>query len=549
MTPQGPEPHATSRERAGDDPRRTTPAAPCSTTCLAGLIATSTDRRRPARRRPRRGRYALLRVLTRPRRALHFGNPCRSSRCAGSSSPATGPSARWAARPASSATPKESGERTLNPVDLVGGLGRAIRAQLERFFEFEAPTPPDGQQLRLDAGPSTLDFLTRRRQTLQRQPDARPRGRRGPAGRQRHLHTEFSYQLLQSYGLPATAPGSTAARCRPVAPTSGATSSRGRPGTPRHGRPRARRPTTPLVTKTDGTKFGKTEGGTIWLDPELTSPRGLVPVLAQRRGRPRARRCCGFSFRTHEEIEALEEADAQRPHTRRTVPAALAAGRTRARAGSAPRAAAKALGQGDVRRDAPPPSEAALRPEGRTPTSPRGVDSAHRRRRAGAQRSRGLRGAGRRTIAEGGATSATGLRRPSRRPSLGSAPAPRTLDPAPAWASHRRHRSWVARPDRALIRRASRAAEPRGASVSRAALGRRRRDPPDLTCGPRVALMSSSSARQGERTPPFGGGPEPNPQPGTCPDGRAPLHPASAGSEQGKHGHDHRFDPVNAPIS
>ena len=29
---------------------------------------------------------------------------------------------------------------------------------------------------------------------------------------------------------------------------------------------------TPLITKADGTKFGKTEGGAVWLDPEMTSP-------------------------------------------------------------------------------------------------------------------------------------------------------------------------------------------------------------------------------------------------------------------------------------
>ncbi len=43
---------------------------------------------------------------------------------------------------------------------------------------------------------------------------------------------------------------------------------------------------TPLVTKADGTKFGKTETGTLWLDPELTIAVRLLPVLAQRR-RPR----------------------------------------------------------------------------------------------------------------------------------------------------------------------------------------------------------------------------------------------------------------------
>ena len=45
--------------------------------------------------------------------------------------------------------------------------------------------------------------------------------------------------------------------------------------------------TTPLITKADGTKFGKTESGTVWLDPELTTPVRVLPVLAQRRRRRR----------------------------------------------------------------------------------------------------------------------------------------------------------------------------------------------------------------------------------------------------------------------
>ena len=43
--------------------------------------------------------------------------------------------------------------------------------------------------------------------------------------------------------------------------------------------------TTPLVTKADGTKFGKTEGGTVWLDADADVALRLLPVLAQRRGR------------------------------------------------------------------------------------------------------------------------------------------------------------------------------------------------------------------------------------------------------------------------
>ena len=39
---------------------------------------------------------------------------------------------------------------------------------------------------------------------------------------------------------------------------------------------------TPLITKADGTKFGKTETGTVWLDPALTTPVRVLPVLDQR---------------------------------------------------------------------------------------------------------------------------------------------------------------------------------------------------------------------------------------------------------------------------
>ena len=46
---------------------------------------------------------------------------------------------------------------------------------------------------------------------------------------------------------------------------------------------------TPLITNSDGTKFGKSEGNAIWLDADLTSPVRVVPVLAQHRRRRRRR--------------------------------------------------------------------------------------------------------------------------------------------------------------------------------------------------------------------------------------------------------------------
>ncbi len=70
---------------------------------------------------------------------------------------------------------------------------------------------------------------------------------------------------------------------------------------------------TPLLTKADGTKFGKSAGGNIWLDPNLTSPYRFYQfwINADDRDVPKFLRY--FSLKTREEIEALEAAgDVQR---------------------------------------------------------------------------------------------------------------------------------------------------------------------------------------------------------------------------------------------
>jgi tyrosyl-tRNA synthetase len=74
--------------------------------------------------------------------------------------------------------------------------------------------------------------------------------------------------------------------------------------------------TTPLVTKADGSKFGKSEGGNVWLDANMTSPYKFyqfwlnvadeeVPMLIRR-----------FTLKTREEIESLEKAHLEAPHLR-----------------------------------------------------------------------------------------------------------------------------------------------------------------------------------------------------------------------------------------
>jgi tyrosyl-tRNA synthetase len=166
--------------------------------------------------------------------------------------------------------------------------------------------------------------------------------------------------------------------------------------------------TTPLVTKSDGTKFGKTESGTVWLDAELTSPYAwyqfwlntedaLVPSLLRI-----------FSFRGHEEIEALEESARERPQAREAQ-RALAQELTDLVHGPDERsrveAAAQALfGQGEVGALDLGTLEAALSEAPHAEVTAgewaEGLTVADALARSGLVASKG---AGRRTIAEGGA--------------------------------------------------------------------------------------------------------------------------------------------------
>ena len=73
---------------------------------------------------------------------------------------------------------------------------------------------------------------------------------------------------------------------------------------------------TPLVTKADGTKFGKSEGGAVWLDPAMTSPYAFYQFWINADDRDVSRYLRYFSFKTREELEELEKATAERPQAR-----------------------------------------------------------------------------------------------------------------------------------------------------------------------------------------------------------------------------------------
>jgi tyrosyl-tRNA synthetase len=74
--------------------------------------------------------------------------------------------------------------------------------------------------------------------------------------------------------------------------------------------------TTPLVLKADGTKFGKTESGTVWLDPGRTSPYLLYQFFLNADDAVVGQYLRYFTFLTHEQIEALDVETATRPERR-----------------------------------------------------------------------------------------------------------------------------------------------------------------------------------------------------------------------------------------
>ncbi|MCE6992834.1 tyrosine--tRNA ligase [Dyadobacter sp. CY323] len=74
--------------------------------------------------------------------------------------------------------------------------------------------------------------------------------------------------------------------------------------------------TTPLLTKSDGSKFGKSEGGNIWLDAEKTSPYEFYQFWLNQSDEDLPRYLRVFSLKSREDIEALETSHAAGPHLR-----------------------------------------------------------------------------------------------------------------------------------------------------------------------------------------------------------------------------------------
>ena len=211
----------------------------------------------------------------------------------------------------------KSAERTLLTAETVGGYVERIRSQLSRFLDFDgAAAAVLTNNLDWTTNLTTVDFLRDvgkhfsvnvmlSRDTVRRRLDA------GGIS-----FTEFSYLLLQSmdylelfrrYGCTLQIGGSDQwgnivggvdLIRRVEAATSHAL-------------------TVPLVTDASGEKFGKsTGGGSLWLDPELTSPYAWYQYWINTDDTDVVTRLRTFTFLTQEEIDALGETVTSRPAAR-----------------------------------------------------------------------------------------------------------------------------------------------------------------------------------------------------------------------------------------
>ncbi len=211
--------------------------------------------------------------------------------------------------------PKESAERTLNSPDVVAGWVERIREQLSPFVTY---TGENAAQLvnNLDwtGEMSVVEFL---RDVGKHFPVNKMLAREVVRARLETgiSFTEFSYQLLQAndffelhrrHGCQLQYGGSD--QWGNI--TAGVDYVRRRGAGP------VQAFTTPLVTKSDGTKFGKSESGAIWLDPQMTSPYAFYQFWVNADDRDVSRYLRYFSFRSREELEELEKATAERPQAR-----------------------------------------------------------------------------------------------------------------------------------------------------------------------------------------------------------------------------------------
>jgi tyrosyl-tRNA synthetase len=212
----------------------------------------------------------------------------------------------------------KSAERVLNSREVVAQWVERFRAEIGRFLDLDEDSPNGGivvSNLDWTAPLSTIDFLRDigKHFSVNRMLDREVvKNRLESTG---ISYTEFSYQVLQSmdflelyrrYGCTLQIGGSDQWGNL----TAGVGLIRSADGGSAHAL------ATPLITKPDGTKYGKTEGGAIWLSTDLMSAYAFYQFWLNVEDAGVGNLLRVFTFRTREEIEALEVAARERPAAR-----------------------------------------------------------------------------------------------------------------------------------------------------------------------------------------------------------------------------------------
>ncbi len=208
-------------------------------------------------------------------------------------------------------------ERSLNTTEIVEQWVNRIKGQLSKFMDFDTSVNPARMVNNLDwtAPLSAIDFLRdigkhfSVNQMLNKEAVSSRLNKDGIS------YTEFSYQVLQAmdylelykrYNCTLQLGGSdqwgniTAGLDLIRRVESGS----------------AHALTIPLLTKADGTKFGKTAGGAVWLDPEMTSPYAFFQYWLNSDDADVINFLKVFSFKTRDEIEALAARHSENPGAR-----------------------------------------------------------------------------------------------------------------------------------------------------------------------------------------------------------------------------------------
>ena len=213
----------------------------------------------------------------------------------------------------------KSAERSLLTKEQIAANVAAVRPQLGRFLDFETPANPARLVDNVDwtAGLSYLDFLREVGKhfsvnVMVAKESVRARMEDREAG---ISYTEFSYMLLQAFDFYEL---NRAFNCQLQIGgsdqwgniTMGIDLVRKKGGSHAFGL------TLPLITKADGTKFGKTEGGAVWLDPQKTTVYRFYQFWINVDDRDVVRYLKYFTFMGRAEIEALEQIHLANPGAR-----------------------------------------------------------------------------------------------------------------------------------------------------------------------------------------------------------------------------------------